>query len=209
MRSRLGCPVRRIRRTTWASGRPRSWFKAQTPRPIRPRPREIACVVQGPWSPPGVQLAEWIRLGLLSKTAPAGTCSSPWAQPGRNPNVARAGWHQATGLNDAALLRATALRDALDPGTPAAPWEPEKRAGPSLPPPSAGASRTARADHDHHNRILHGLRGTPVLRSAQPGFYFLVSSTVKSRWRSLRVPGVWRRSGWRVPRPPRCGRSPG
>src|SRR5215510_13383142 len=58
-------------------------------------------------------------------------------------------------------LRATALRAALDPGDPCGPWEQEKRAGPSLPPPGAGASRTARANHDHHNRILHGLRGTP------------------------------------------------
>jgi len=41
-------------------------------------------------------------------------------------------------------LRATALRAALDPGDPCGPWEQEERAGHSLPPPGAGATRPAR-----------------------------------------------------------------
>ena len=59
-------------------------------------------------------------------------------------------------------LRATALRAALDPGDPCGPWEQEKRAGPSLPRPDTGARRPARPGHDHYNRSLHGLRGTPI-----------------------------------------------
>jgi len=54
-------------------------------------------------------------------------------------------------------LRATALRAAPDPGDPCSPWEQEERAGHSLPPPGAGATRPARPGHDHHNRSLHGL----------------------------------------------------
>jgi hypothetical protein len=40
--------------------------------------------------------------------------------------------------------------------------KPAMRAGPRLPRPGTGARRPARAGHDHHNRSLHGLRGTPV-----------------------------------------------
>jgi hypothetical protein len=65
-------------------------------------------------------------------------------------------------------LRATAPRAALAPGDPCGPSDQEKRAGPSLPRPDAGASRTARAGHDHHNRMLHGLRGTPTRQSRLP-----------------------------------------
>jgi hypothetical protein len=43
----------------------------------------------------------------------------------------------------ASRWRATALRAALDPGDPCSPWEQEKRAGPGLPPPGAGATRPA------------------------------------------------------------------
>lgn len=56
----------------------------------------------------------------------------------------------------------------LAPGDPCGPSDQEKRAGPSLPRPAAGASRTARAGHDHHNRMLHGLRGTPTRQSRLP-----------------------------------------
>ena len=59
-------------------------------------------------------------------------------------------------------LRATALRAALDPGDHCGPWEQETRAGQGLPRPDTGATRPAPADHDHHNRSLHGLRGIPL-----------------------------------------------
>ena len=49
----------------------------------------------------------------------------------------------------------------LTPGTPAAPQSRKSGQATALPRPVTGATRTARPGHDHHNRSLHGLRGTP------------------------------------------------
>src|SRR6266700_2403349 len=61
----------------------------------------------------------------------------------------------------ASRWRATALRAALDPGDHCGPWDQEKPGRPGLPPPGHGRKKASHASHDHHNRSLHGLRGTP------------------------------------------------
>ena len=73
--------TRRDKITQIMAGEPgRDWPGRELADRLGVRPRNIL-----------TQLAEWTRLGFLTKTGPAGTRSPPSAQPGRNPNVARTG----------------------------------------------------------------------------------------------------------------------